>query len=843
MQVKSLAPMLGRRPHPAGIAVAGQARSMEPRMRRPLSIGLRGATSVGPLAATLLVGAFDDACSSREKRVPEATASVRSALTVPNVVTYAYDNSRSGTNSAETLLTQSNVSSRSFGRLFRLQVDDNVFAQVLYVAGVTPPQGGQMNVAYIATMNNTVFAYDADNGGLLWSQNYTCPPGNPSCGFRVPIAKPPPTPNVPTDTCDGSIFSTPPGTIGTDIGILGTPVIDPSAGTMYFVTAAIETGDTFRYRLRAIDIATGNERSNSGAFFKASGFTPMYHMQRAALTLSGGYLYVPFSGMCEWDTQDAGRWHGWMFAYDASTLNFTGGVDTSPNDEGASIWQSGSGPAADASGNIYVATGNELADTNPSLSDYGVSVLKLTPGTAQISDYFMPPDHAKLNGGKDLDLSAGPRLIPGTDGLLVAGGKSGKAYVLSTASLGGQNHMTSVQTFPASPGSDLHGMSLWSGPFGVNLYAWGEFDLQRAYRWNGSGFDTAAFAIAPTGTPHGNSFTVSANGSQSGTGILWSLHQDAMHNNAGTLTALNAEGDGQGNLPLIWSSSQHSYDVGFTVPGFTPPMVVNGQVYVSSFGNAPSSNYVTVFAHRPPPNPVWNAFPAADCASAVGSGWVIGCETGAQEGVYHNAPLPYGWTQISGAHATSVSVDLNGDPWVVNAAGQIYKWSRAQQIFVAFGGSFCAKNVASGTQDGETWAIRCDNAVAYWNGTSWSVVPGAIATKVAFFSIPPSLSTCGAHTPFVINAQQQVYEFVYNGCLGGTFQAVPGAFAADITTDFVLDRNGNIDQWSPSAGTFVSYIGAPWGTNSLIGSGPNGLYAISTAPASKGAIQVVDESP
>src|SRR5260370_3456405 len=220
------------------------------------------------------------------------------------VLTQHNDNTRSGWNDHETALTTSNVNVRQFGTVFTLLVDDQVYAQPLVVGHVSVG-GGDHNVVYIATVNNTLYAYDGDDGKLYWQRSFTAP------GMR-----PPRNTDIAGAPCGGSYQD-----FSGNIGIVGTPVIDAARETMYFV-ARSTTCTTFLQHLHAVNIVDGNEIAGSPTEITATysgngdgsvkGVMPLEaHRQnrRQGLTLLNGIVYVTFSSHCDWVP-----YHGWILA-------------------------------------------------------------------------------------------------------------------------------------------------------------------------------------------------------------------------------------------------------------------------------------------------------------------------------------------------------------------------------------------------------------------------------------------------------------------------------------------------------------------------------------------------
>src|SRR6266571_1554410 len=286
-----------------------------------------------------------------------------------SVLTQHNDNTRAGLNDNETALTTSNVNVQQFGKVLTLPVDGDVYAQPLVVGHAI---GGDRNVVYVATVNNTVYAFDGDNGTVYWQKNFT------RSGMRPPRA------TDMTGACGGNYNN-----FSSGIGIVGTPVIDSTSGTMYFV-ARSTNGSTYAQFLHAVNILDGNEVSGSPRLITAtvSGngdgsvngtvtFDSQKENQRTGLTLLIGIVYVGFSSHCDW-----GPYHGWILGYDAATLQQQVVYNDTPNGYAGGMWESGAGMAADAQGNLYVVTGNgtvgDTADpTSP--TNRGESALKLAP--------------------------------------------------------------------------------------------------------------------------------------------------------------------------------------------------------------------------------------------------------------------------------------------------------------------------------------------------------------------------------------------------------------------------------------------------------------------------------
>ena len=510
-----------------------------------------------------------------------------SALAQSSVTTQHNDAARTGANLSETVLTTTNVNVSQFGKLFERAVDDEIYAQPLYVEGVSILGLGIRNVVYVATNNDSVYAFDADNPAAsapLWRVNYT----NPAAGI-VPVVK--------TDV--GQACGTYNDFTG-NIGIVGTPVIDPVSQTMYFV-ARTKEGGTFVQRLHAIDIRDGSERLGSPLIVQASvvgtgdgrdaqnniAFNARTQNQRAGLLLDHGTVYVTWASYC-----DQGPYHGWILGYDAASLLQVMVHNTTPDGGLGGIWQSGAGLSADSTGNLYALTGNGSFNGDIGGKNFGNSFIKVSP-TGALLDWFTPYNWSFLNAtDEDLGIQSA-LLIPDTN-LVVGGGKEGVMYVVDRNNMGhfrSGNNGQILQSFQASSAGRMNGSPVyWNSPtYGPALYNWAAGDPLKVFRLVGGLFQTPAgaqgTALAPGGMP-GGMLSLSANGSAAGTGILWaalSRGGDANHTpQPGILRAYDAS-----NVTReLWNSQQNATrDALANFSKFSPPTVANGKVFVPSLSN------------------------------------------------------------------------------------------------------------------------------------------------------------------------------------------------------------------------------------------------------------------
>ena len=523
---------------------------------------------------------------TRTKWYASALAALASVLglaayAAPPVLQRGYDAGVTGATLAETTLNTANVGPSTFGLVFKLPVDDNVFAQPLYVPNVAIPNQGTHNVVYVATMSDTLYAFDADIGGSpLWSVNLASLVG----AMPVQVAN--------------FVFAGNQNIVGR-LGILSTPVIDPSTNVMYVVACTLES-NTLAYRLHAVDITTGAEPFGPGVLisgsYAGSTFDARYQTQRVSLVLSGNQVVFGFAAL---GLEFSGGYTGWMMAYDKKTLLQKGIFATAvAGTRGAGVWQSGRPPVVDSTGYVYVFTGNGYTGGYDGVSNFSESALKLDPANGlALIDWFTAGNWSALDGA-DFDLtSSGPLLIPGTS-LITGGGKAGYLYVLDTRNLGKFNAADSqiVQKLHVSADEIRGGPVYWqrsAANGGPLLYDWGALDWVKAYAFNGT-----TLAASPTTQGSGQQIwpggilTLSANGEQHGSGVLWAtvvVSGNAEDNPPapGELRAFDAE-----NLSHeLWNSTMNPSRDGFGNFGkFVPPLVANAKVYVAT-----SSNQVAVY--------------------------------------------------------------------------------------------------------------------------------------------------------------------------------------------------------------------------------------------------------
>ncbi|AUT75530.1 hypothetical protein C2L64_44945 [Paraburkholderia hospita] len=603
-----------------------------------------------------------------------------------DVLTQHNNNQRTGAVLNETRLTTNTVQPGRFGRLFSRDVDGDIYAQPLYVQGLTTPGNGTHNVVFVATTNNSVYAFDADNPAAsdpLWKV---------SLGASIPIPNAYMA-NTPT-SCMHGLYNM------NQTGITATPVIDRVRNIMYVVSVTLDPNilrlgvpiinqkdcsvgrgrkPVVVIKLHALDIRTGAHLRNpqkvtaavpgtGAAYADAYGkihqtdalnnggrpmlfFNPEQQLPRAGLLLSNGIVYLAFGSYA-----DIEPYHGWVIAYDATTLKQLAAYVTTPNGAAGGIWQAGQGLAEDELGFIYAMSGNGSFDPGINQSN---SFVKLAPGSLQLTDWFTSiwsrypeicsntnPDGTSTSRccspkpgvapydddcltAWDADMgSAGPLVIP-QRGKVVGGGKMGILYLLDTAGLG-HLQTTSEAQFPrsfqatiadgcegapAATTHHIHGSPVfWDGPNGPVLYVWGENDFLRAYAldtWTNAARTKPATgqlppaaatrvgiplfqskSVAPCGMP-GSMLALSAQGALAGTGIIWATHPLASDAVIANVPGVLEAYDAERLGEPLWSSASDDPQFGFLFGKFTPPTIANGRVYIGTFkGNATPAKLV-----------------------------------------------------------------------------------------------------------------------------------------------------------------------------------------------------------------------------------------------------------
>jgi hypothetical protein len=528
-------------------------------------------------------------------------ANTKQSASVPIVVsgytgtvTYHNDTFRTGQNNNEPALTTGNVNPTQFGKLFSYSVDGQIYGEPLWMPNVNI-NGVNHNVVFVATQNDSVYAFDADNATLypnpLWQASFLNPPGITAIPY--------------TDVEKGL-------DINPKIGITATPVIDPTLGVMFVEARTLNTtgtancpGDpdpTYFHYLHELNLATGAEMTGSPVLICAQvpgtgydnvggvvTFNSMRQNSRAGLLISNGYVYVAFSSL-----EDINPYHGWILGYNETNLAQAPIIyNATPNGDKAGIWHGGGGIPADASGNIYYSTGTgSFSNTVGG----GISFVKLTPSgnTLNVADYFAPFNQAYENvEAINLDLSSsGPLLLPDQPGAVtheaLIAGKVGTMYLINRDSMGefNANFDNVVQAFYTNIGGVSSPTGNWGTPayFNSQVYIQGVKDVLRQFGLSTYPGGTAILSGGPLavgaqviGYP-GDTPVISSNGTQNG--IVWVVESDgAATSKAATLWAYDAADIAHG---LYNSGASGKRDVAGAAVKFSTPTVANGKVYVNT---------------------------------------------------------------------------------------------------------------------------------------------------------------------------------------------------------------------------------------------------------------------
>jgi len=497
-----------------------------------------------------------------------------------DVLTYHGDNLRTGWFSHETQLTASNVNSQSFGLLQVVPLDGRVDAEPLVVMQQAIAGSGVHNAVYVATENDRVYAIDADDGSILWQRSF---------GHPVPYEY---------KNYDDNIFPV--------MGILGTPVIDRSAGAIYFVADSFN-GHADTFYLHAVSLSDGSDLIKAVPISftdlvrggKKWTFNAKYQLQRAGLLKVNGSIYVAFGSNGDIDSEAA---RGTLLRYDAATLKQLSGQIINKRYQPvvpyylSSIWQSGYAPAADANGDIYFSTGN----SDPSKPSYSAlnrpdSAIHLSGDLSTLLDSFTTYNYFHLDQG-DVDVgSGGMLLLPDQQGSIphfaVAGGKDGRAFLLNRDNLGGYTAGgpdNVLQTF--SMGSCWCGPAYFVGSDGLPYVLTGGANGVISWQLQTTPSvklvqETSTGGRAVRGLPDNGGVlpVVSSNGTTTGSGVLWFVQRPVTSSDKDpgtpvTLWAYAASDFTQSLVSVAAGTWTHAVGSNANLV----PTVANGKVYVAS---------------------------------------------------------------------------------------------------------------------------------------------------------------------------------------------------------------------------------------------------------------------
>jgi hypothetical protein len=672
------------------------------------------------------------------------------------VLTEHNDEFRDGANTNENVLTPANVNFSTFGKLFTLSVDGYIVGQPLYLPGVQFPNGTTHNVVYVATQHDSVFAFDADQSGPpLWTTSYI----NPAAGITsVPIT---------AFGCPGTDFN--------EVGIISTPVIDPVEGTIY-VLAKTEENGAFVFRLHGLSLTTGQDViapaviSASASTIKGTlQFNPAIEMQRPALTLANGTIYVGFgSNGC-----DSYAYHGWLLAYDEMTFDQVGTFLTTPNGTDGAIWQSGGGPAVDTDGTIFLATANGTFDASSGGLDYGDSILHLSPSSVSSSglsvlDYFTPYNQLALNQA-DRDLgSGGVTLLPPQSGPhkneMVGGGKGGTLYLVDRGGMGGYNPTADTQIVQSIIGA-AKGLTEVPAYWNGFVYVAGWNNYIKAYSLANGLLSTQPVSQTPNifNIDSPGSVSVTSN-SQLGNGILWAM----LH--SGNVAALFAY-DATDLTTELYSSqtAKLSRDTLGGVAHFATPTIADGRVYIGG------TKALTVYGLLPVLSP------AAGNNQSVYAGTTLSFQADVND-AYLGNPMP------------NISVTCkDGGVGGTFSSGTVATNSDGQAFF-----SYTVPH------KGQNITITCTNPVATSAIFSEADVNGP-ATRATIAS--GNLQTGPVSTQLPTALTTQIYDQYSFGVPGETVtwsdEGAGGVFSAPSSTTNSVGKASTFYTTPPTTGTYI----------------------------------------
>ncbi len=510
-----------------------------------------------------------------------------------SVSTQHNNNSRTGWNYNETKLNHSLLTSGKFGCIGNLSVDDEVYAQPLVVGSVSIGNYSG-SVLYVATVNNTVYAFNAQDpssAAALWQVSLN--PFEQRAPNIFDLQD-----NTYGQPCGGNYRD-----FSGNMGIVGTPVIDTATATLYVCTKTIDANGVFYAFINALDIKTGKHRIGSPRQMQAQvlgtgdgsvngyvKYDAKFQNQRPALLLYNKILYVASASHCDW-----GPYHGWILGYDATTLGLKYKYNVTPNGWAGGIWMAGQGPSVGDDGNIYLATGN--GTTSPSNTDLkggrSESLIKLSPQLSLL-DWFTPSNYAYLDQ-YDLDYGCDGVLMVPNSHTTISGSKEGLSYVVDYTKMGRYNatnsHVKDTLEFnPSKTGYvHIHGSPVYARfSTGEFVYAWAETFKLRQFTYNrpsGTFYNNFKQGLRnlDNGMP-GAMLSVSSRGTDTATAIVWaSFPKSGNANNQvrrGTFAAYNAADVSLGEL---WSSDAISTDVVGKFAKFNSPTIANGKVYLATF--------------------------------------------------------------------------------------------------------------------------------------------------------------------------------------------------------------------------------------------------------------------
>jgi len=493
-----------------------------------------------------------------------------------DVTTFRNDAGRTGQNLNETILNPTNVSSATFGKVGFFPVNGTTDAEPLYASNVAIPGRDSANVLYVATESDTVTAFNADTGAVIWQESLLSPSEGPADNSACNPASP-------------------------HVGISATPVIDRSRGAngaIYVIAASADANGTSVQRIHALDLATGAELPQSPSVIQASAssvgttssggsaspFDPSDAFSQSGLELLNGKVYALFAPGCGSVVQS-----GWLFEFDGGTLQPTSTLNLPSSGSAQESWAA-SDLSADAAGNLY------LFNSNGSLSDllkptsfanqipFGNSFLKISgAGALSIAGYSgvsvsasSSDSNAMLGLGGVLVLPDVTNSLGATLHLAVGADASANIYVLNRDALNSSGLSASAVTDTVSGAFASQGAVSTPAYFNQTLYFSASDDAIKAFSLVNGELSTSAVNQTPSiFGPAAASPVISANAASGA--ILWAVDSTPA---GAVLHAYDATNLAQ----ELYNSDQAASgrdSVGLAANSVTP-VVANGKVYVAT---------------------------------------------------------------------------------------------------------------------------------------------------------------------------------------------------------------------------------------------------------------------
>jgi outer membrane protein assembly factor BamB len=692
--------------------------------------------------------------------VMPSTTTPAFAATSSGWTTYHFDNARDGNDTNEPAMGGAVLNNWTSSTL-----DGSVYAEPLVFSGLV----------LVATENNTIYALNETDGTERWSTHLAppVPSGNLSCGNVSPV-----------------------------VGITGTPVIDTNSEVIYTVGLVDDPSGpapNMKYQLFALDLADGKPMSAPRDIVFAD-LDPKAAGQRAAIGLAGGNVYVPFGG----------RWGDCTPYHPIVTAAPVGGGPAvewdgqNPSTQGrAGIWATG-GEAIDGSGNVYVVTGNGSSASgtpcNNSLYDSGDSIIKLSPALAKL-DFYATSDWCALSQS-DQDLGgAGPVLL--NNGVVFAGGKDGKGYLVSTSSMGHFSGPAGVHIANCPTADAIFGGFAYDG---TNVYV----------PCDSTGI--AALAVNTTATPPSYSVAWESPSAYSpgppivAGGFVWALTQSGstLHriNPADGTEATFATGAGNtrfmtptadsGRIFVARSNSIREFNFGTVTPP-SPPALRTPQIVLPALANQAYGGYTTATYYQntggSPAHPIVRYYDSAGNLAAGFEAATLGLNAS------WSARQDDGHFLATGQAGSGILYSDQPGASFVNefapgGSGDATAYTGIDRMSGSGPGLF-APVIANGAFGGYTTGIGLVNLAA-------------TATNLTITYRDAGGST--AKTQSISNVPAGAYQGVYSGDLT---LALPAGFAGTATISSSAGPVAAVVNETGPGGQFSSYDAVPAGSTTL----------------------------